>query len=332
MTCKTVQRAINERLPEDPDGLPSDIAGHLAGCPACQSYAACVAGIGSVLAQCRARAAALPESDLLAVRERIAEAVAARHSAPPARCRPAFPASADPLLAWGSGLAALLAAAFIGVLAWPRGPRVQQPCGGAVERDGVPEAQTLSPEPLSTKLAATLDEPRTPTAEPCPTNLTTKLDAPELAGLPAFRAEYEALKASGKGIGPGFLQRLARYLEGPSRTVDERLDGWELLTEAFEEAGELHRSVQAYGNYLEAVESSEGRERAVAIGRRRADRLFNIAHDEIKALAHYELLAVRYPDTELPFLASLRCGEYYQKNRLWREAEQGCLPAFRDKR
>ena len=122
MNCETLQRAIDERRPGDTAVLPGDLAAHLAGCPACQAYAAGVAAIGRALAHCRDLTASLPEAELLAARERIAEAVAARRAVAAVRRRPSFPAPADPLLVWGMGLAVLLLAAFIGVLAWPRSP------------------------------------------------------------------------------------------------------------------------------------------------------------------------------------------------------------------
>ncbi|NLX14986.1 MAG: hypothetical protein GXY44_15235, partial [Phycisphaerales bacterium] len=213
MTCETVQHAIDERLPGGPDGRPDDIAGHLAGCPACQAHAAGSASIGRALAQCHARAAALPEADLIAARERIAEAVALRRPAAPVQRRPGFLTVADPLLVWGTGLAVLLFVAFVGVLTWPRATREAQPRNVAVQPERAPEPLILTPEPVSTKLATKLvtkiEEPLTLTPEPVSTKLATKLatkiEEPELTGLPAFWAEYEALKASSKGISPGFL-------------------------------------------------------------------------------------------------------------------------------
>jgi len=330
MNCETLQRAIDERRPGDTAVLPGDLAAHLAGCPACQAYAAGVAAIGRALAHCRDLTASLPEAELLDARERIAEAVAARRAVAAVRRRPSFPAPADPLLVWGMGLAVLLLAAFIGVLAWPRSqrtgtlnaqrstPNAQVPSAFSVERSAF---NVLPPDPAAGQPAATPPDPA-PESTKLATKLATKIEEPELTGLPAFWAEYEALKASSKGISPGFLQRFARYLEGPSRTLDERFQGWELLCEACEEAGDLNRSVQAYGRYLDIVENQEGSARAMAVGKRRADRLFNIARDRMYALAHYDLLASRYPDTDLPSLARHRCGEYCQENKQWREAEQ----------
>jgi len=262
MNCETLQRAIDERRPGDTAVLPGDLAAHLAGCPACQAYAAGVAAIGHALAHCRDLAAALPEAELLAARERIAEAVAARRAVAAVRRRPSFPAPADPLLVWGMGLAVLLLAAFIGVLAWPRSQRTgtlnaqrstpnaqvktERPSASSVERSAL---NVPPPDPAGGQLAAT---PQPPAPES--TKIATEIEEPQLTGLPAFRAEYEALKASGKGIAPGFLQRFACYLEGPNRTLDERLQGWELLCEACEEAGEKKMAVDAFGRHLDAYE------------------------------------------------------------------------------
>ena len=334
MNCETLQRAIDERRPGDTAGLPGDLAAHLEGCPACQAYAAGVAAIGRALAHCRDLTASLPEAELLAARERIAEAVAARRAVAAVRRRPSFPAPADPLLVWGMGLAVLLLAAFIGVLAWPRRPvaetlnsqrsmlNAQVPSAFSVERSAF---NVLPPDPAAGQPATTPPDPA-----PVSTTLAEKpaaiLQEPQLTGLPAFRAEYEALKASGKGIAPGFLQRFACYLEGPSRTLDERLQGWELLCEACEEAGEKKMAVDAFGRHLDAYEEHRAARNALKKpGPRlppapnyaitKVTRVFYGDKDKFGALAYGDLILARYPDSPEVDQVQMLIGEYYESTR-----------------
>ena len=336
MNCETLQCAIDERRPGDTAVLPGDLAAHLAGCPACQAYAAGVAAIGHALAHCRDLTASLPEAELLAARERIAEAVAARRAVAAVRRRPSFPAPADPLLVWGMGLAVLLLAAFIGVLAWPRSQRTgtpgaqrstpnaqvktEPPSASSVERSAL---NVLPPDPAGGQLAAT---PQPPAPES--TKIATKIEEPQLTGLPAFRAEYEALKASGKGIAPGFLQRFACYLEGPNRTLDERLQGWELLCEACEEAGELNLSVKAYGKYLESLAQRDGRDVASRMGRQRAVVVMYRDRDKMRGLALMDMVATVFPGPDTHAWARSMEGDHYFAIRRWAEAAAAYRETF----
>ena len=335
MNCDTLQRAIDERRPGDTAVLPGDLAAHLAGCPACQAYAAGVAAIGHALAHCRDMAASLPEAELLAARERIAGAVAARRDAT-VRRQPISRAPADPLLVWGTGLAVLLLAALIGVLAWPRRPvagtpnaqrstpnaqvGTEHPSASSVERSAF---NVPPPDPAGGQLAAT---PQPPAPES--TKIATEIEEPQLTGLPAFRAEYEALKASGKGIAPGFLQRFACYLEGASRTLDERLQGWELLCEACEEAGELNRSVQAYGKYLESLAQRDGRDVASRMGRQRAVVVMRRDRDKIRGLALMDMVATVFPGPDTHAWARSMEGDHYFTIRRWAEAAEAYRETF----
>ena len=155
MTCENVQSAIDERLPARPDSLPGDIDAHLEGCPACRAHAeAMSARLGRALAQCRALEATLPTEDLLANRQRILETIAERkHALPVRRRRPDLFNTADPLLVWGMGLAALIFVAFIGVLVWPRAPRDEQARNVAIQPEPSPAPRTPETEPESTTLA-----------------------------------------------------------------------------------------------------------------------------------------------------------------------------------
>ena len=329
MNCDTLQRAIDERRPGDTAVLPGDLAAHLAGCPACQAYAAGVAAIGRALAHCRDLTASLPEAELLAARERIAGAVAARRDAT-VRRQPVSRAPADPLLVWGTGLAVLLLAAFIGVLALPRSQRTgtlnaqrstfnAQTSASSVERSAL---NVPPPDPAGAERPA---EPPLP-PDPVPTKLATTIEADDqLTGLPAFRAEYAALKNAPKGVTLAFLDRFTYYLSGPHRTLDERLAGWKLLSEACEEAGEKKRAVTAFGCHLDAYEEKraariEARKypvliEASAYAMIKVTRVFYGDKDKFGALAYGDLILARYPDSPEVDRVQMLIGEYYESTR-----------------
>ena len=185
----------------------------------------------------------------------------------------------------------------------------------------------LPPDPAGDQLAAT-PQPPAPESTKLATKLATKIEEPQLTWLPAFRAEYEALKASGKGIAPGFLQRFACYLEGASRTLDERLQGWELLCEACEEAGELNRSVQAYGKYLESLAQRDGRDVASRMGRQRAVVVMRRDRDKIRGLALMDMVATVFPGPDTHAWARSMEGDHYFTIRRWAEAAEAYRETF----
>ncbi|NLF85923.1 MAG: hypothetical protein GX571_07435, partial [Lentisphaerae bacterium] len=200
-------------------------------------------------------------------------------------------------------------------------PNAQVPSAFSVERSAF---NVLPPDPAAGQPAATPPDPA-----PVSTTLAEKpaaiLQEPQLAGLSAFRAEYEALKASGKGIAPGFIQRFACYLEGPNRTLDERLQGWELLCEACEEAGEKKRAVAAFGCHLDAYEEKraariEARKypvliEASAYAITKVTRVFYGDKDKFGALAYGDLILSRYPDSPEVDRVQMLVGEYYESTR-----------------
>ena len=331
MNCKMTQRAIGERLPDSTATLPDSLLVHLAGCSTCQIYAEEMGVVSNAFARWRALTASLPEKDIVAARGRIQAVATSRWNDFGQRGWVASPLFSDPLLVWGLGLAAAAFIAFIGIFAWPDSLRSRQECDSVVLPGNVPamsHSESLpSAFPKSHEVLVGLshDVSLSHTVSPVRPGLTVASEGECLVGLPAFEEEFEALKAANKGIGLGFLQRFARYLKDPARTIDERLEGWKLLSEACEEAGEKKRAVESFGCHLDAYEEYRIAQNSGRRGLKlplasdyaltKVTRVFYGDKDKFGALAYGDLILTRYPDSPEADRVQMLIGEYYESIR-----------------
>jgi tetratricopeptide (TPR) repeat protein len=305
--------------------MPADLAAHVASCPACRAHAASMEGIARCLADMRAFAAAIPAEVLEENKRRILAAIADKNAKPATRFARRTPAATTsrqqpakdfssprihPVLLWSAaGIAATLVMIF-GLYFHDRTPATS-----------APEPVTpAAPVVAATHLPAKIVSPVTISS----TNQERRTKNQELpVTLVWLQQEFARLKVAREGVTWDYLNKVVKYLtRDGNRTLDEKVDGWELLADAYGKAGEMDRSLNAFGKYLAFVEERDGKEKAIEMGTRRATVVFNREHDFLHGLAYYELLATRYPNTDARARALFMAGRYHYLQKAWPGAEQ----------
>ena len=323
MTCKDAQDALDDRLAPSTGAMSAELTAHLDSCPACRAHAASMEGIARCLADMRAFAAAIPAEVLEENKRRILAAIAAKNAKPATRfARRTPPATSrqqpaqdfsspriHPVLLWSAaGIAATLVMIF-GIYFRDRTPVT-----------GIPEPAT----PTVSVVAATHSPAKN--VEPkvvSPTNEERRTRNQELpVSLAWLKEEFARLKVAREGVTWDYLNKVVKFLTIRERTLDEKVDGWQLLANAYEFAGEADRARNAFFNYLAFVEERDGKKRALDIGTNRGCVLFGSKGNALGGLAYLEQLAVRYPGTEAAPRAAFVAAEYCFKQKNWTGSEQ----------
>jgi tetratricopeptide (TPR) repeat protein len=317
MTCKQAQEALSDRLAPSTGAMPADLAAHLACCPACRAHAASMEGIARCLADMRAFAAAIPAEVLEENKRRILAAIADKNAKPATRFARRTPAATTsrqqpakdfssprihPVLLWSAaGVAATLVMIF-GIFFRDRTPATSTPEPAA---PAVPVVATHSPaknvEP-SPALSAKNEEPRTKNQE-LPVTLAW------------LKEEFARLKVAREGVTWDYLNKVVKYLTTGERTLDEKVDGWKLLADAYEAAGEEDRSSTAFGRYLDFLGQRDGKTVAVNAANSKANSLY-FKKDYLRAVAIADLAQIRYPDDPAVYDSKLIAGRCYEKQEL----------------
>jgi tetratricopeptide (TPR) repeat protein len=322
MTCKQAQEALNDRLAPSTGAMSAELTAHLDSCPVCRAHAASMEGIARCLADMRAFAAAIPAEVLEENKRRILAAIAdaaatkparrfARHT-PPATTRqqPAKDFSSPrihPVLLWSAaGIAATLVMIF-GIFFRDRTPATgtPEPPAPAVPVVAATAPKSINQGPKVTNTVAPI-APRAAVQEPPIT-------------FAWLKEEFARLKVAREGVTWDYLKKVVKYLTTGQRTRDENVEGWQLLADAYEAAGEGDRAKNAFTKYLDFMEAKGPRELAMNAAQTKAANLFYAKKEYLNALAYYDMIATRYPGTPEAANAKLMSGEYFNRQQMWTE-------------
>jgi tetratricopeptide (TPR) repeat protein len=291
--------------------MSTELTAHLAECPACRAHAASMEGIARCLADMRAFAAAIPAEVLEENKRRILAAIADKNAKPARRFARRTPATSrqqsakdfaspriHPVLLWSAaGIAATLVMIF-----------------GIFFRDRTPTTSTPEPAVPAAPVVATHSPAKImPPVTISSTNQERRTKNQELpVTLAWLQQEFARLKVAREGVTWDYLNKVVRFLTTGQRTLDEKVDGWQLLADAYETAGEADRARNAFGRYLDFVEKKDGKEKAAMFARIKGDGLSFAKKDRFAGLAYYDMVITRYPNTDAADHAVYMSSYYYE--------------------
>jgi tetratricopeptide (TPR) repeat protein len=239
----------------------------------------------------------LPEEGVQSTRTRILAAVRKKQQASASR-RTLRDLLDIPGWTWGMGAAVLVVLAFVAITtvsdnqARKSKPMVAE--APVVERTAVPPPAVPKPE-VKPFPAPRPEEPVSTLAE--------------------LQAEFQRLKASDKGVTRAFVDKIHEHIVKLAETPDQQIAAQQLMVSAYEEMGEKDEALVAFEKYLDLVEKRDGKEKAALVARRKGESLFYEKQEFLYAMAYFDVVATRYPDSPHYGHARYMTAKYYEKTR-----------------